>query len=303
LEIGNWLFPSCSAIDIQRKEQFSSRISALTRGEATHFTLSLNGDQPKVLQFRSSSLAGVSDDTILVVRDVTSESHLDRMKSEFVSTAAHQLKTPLASIYGFSELLAAGKVPEASKQQVYNAIHDQAKQLTALLSDLLDLARIEARANNTADRRDCSLTYLLHKAREYNQRIATCIDIVPCRSDVVVHGDEKLIIQALYNLFDNAAKYSAQGSLISVKTRLAADESSVSIDVSDTGMGMTPQQLDQAFQRFFRANPQSNIPGTGLGLSFVKEVAEMHGGSVSIASEVDVGTCVTLILPVRKMPR
>lgn len=165
------------------------------------------------------------------------------MKSKFVSTAAHQLKTPLTSIYGFSELLAAGKVPETSKQQVCNAIHDQAKQLTALLSDLLDLARIEARANNTADRRDCSLSYLLHKAREYNQRIAGRIDIIPCRSDVVVYGDEKLIIQALYNLFDNAAKYSAQDLLISVKTRSAADKLSVSIDVSDTGMGMTRQQL------------------------------------------------------------
>lgn len=302
-EIGNWLFPSCSAIDIQRKEQFSSRIRALPWGEVTQFSVSLDRGKPRVLLFRSSSLTGMSDDTILVVRDITSESQLDRMKSEFVSTAAHELKTPLASIYGFSELLAAGKVPENSRKQVYDTIYDQAKKLTALLSDLLDLARIEARANNTADRRDCSLSYLLHKAREYNPRIAGRIDILPFSSDIVVHGDEKLIIQALYNLFDNAAKYSASDSLISVETRSAADGSSVNIDVSDTGMGMTRQQLDQAFKRFFRANPQSAIPGTGLGLAFVKEVAELHGGSVSIASEVDVGTCVTLRLPVRHMSR
>ncbi|CAJ0783375.1 Sensor histidine kinase ResE [Ralstonia chuxiongensis] len=302
-EFGDKLCPSSSAIDIQWKEQFEDKLGELLRGEAPHFSIAIRGEKSKVLQFRTSSIVGLSKDTVFVVRDITLESQLDRMKSEFVSTAAHQLKTPLASIYGFSELLAANKVPEASRPQVYASIHGQAKQLSALLSDLLDLARIEARASNTANRKDCSISYLLKKAREFNSKIENRIDIIPCNSDVVVHGDEKLIVQAIYNLLDNAAKYSARDSLISVATRVAADESSVSISVSDTGIGMSPQQLEQAFQRFFRAHPDSGVPGTGLGLSFVKEVVEMHGGSVSIASHIEVGTCVTIRFPVRQLPR
>lgn len=302
-EFGNKLYLPSSAIDIQWKEQFTTKLSELLLGKTAQFSIAMRGEKSKVLQFRTSSMGGLSKDTVFVVRDITLESQLDRMKSEFVSTAAHQLKTPLATIYGFSELLAADKVPDASRAQVYASIHSQAKQLSALLSDLLDLARIEARASNTADQRDSSISYLLKKAREFDPKIEKRIDIIPCNSDVVVHGDEKLIIQAIYNVLDNAAKYSAPDSLISVATRIAVDGTSVSISVSDPGIGMTAQQLEQAFQRFFRANPDSTVPGTGLGLSFVKEVVEMHDGSISIASHIGFGTCVTMRFPVRRLPR
>lgn len=302
-EFANNLYPSSSAVDIQWKEQFTTKIIELLQGKTTQFRIAMGREKSKVLQFRTSSMGGLSEDTVFVVCDITLESQLDRMKTEFVSTAAHQLKTPLATIYGFSELLAANRVPDASRAQVYASIHSQAKQLSVLLSDLLDLARIEARASNTADQRDSSISYLLKRAREFDPKIEKRIDIIPCNSDVVVHGDEELIIQAIYNVFDNAAKYSAPDSLISVTTRIAVDGTSVSISVSDPGIGMTAQQLERAFQRFFRANPDSTVPGTGLGLSFVKEVVEMHDGSVSIASQIGFGTCVTIRFPVRRLPR
>lgn len=240
---------------------------------------------------------------ILYFRDVTHETEVDRLKSEFLSMAAHELRTPMASIYGFSELLLSEEVfSDEERREFLGAIYSQAVLMTSVISELLDLARIEARRGKDfnlerlevgALLRQCVAGFKVPHGRTQPQQE----EFGP---EYWIKADTRKMIQAIGNVLTNAYKYSPNGGDITLQ--IIVDEQHpagkrIGIRICDSGIGMTPQQLARVCERFYRADSSGKIPGTGLGMSIVKEIIELHGGEVALNSELGFGTTVTLWLP------
>lgn len=242
-------------------------------------------------------------------RDITREFQLDAMKSNFLATAAHELRTPLTTILGFSELLSTQEFGEQDRQELADSIFRHSLHLRDLLNDLLDLAKIEAEGENLLKTKEHDLQSILtdlfnstsvprEKNRFMDQHEITLE--MDATAPLVAEMDEDKIRRAIHNLLSNAAKYSAASAPIklSAQTIDRSGRKFIKISVIDRGIGMTPDELNHAFVRFWRADSTSGtITGTGLGLSLVKEIIEMHQGTVDITSQYGVGTTVSLFLP------
>ena len=268
-------------------------------GEERHL-IHIQQPRQRVLQVSWHSPSEGSS-VVVYLRDVTRETEVDRMKSEFLSTAAHELRTPMASIMGFAELLMLRDFGPERTRDMLGTINRQAKRLTDLINELLDLARIEARAG-----KDFKITpYPLVPV--INDAIAALnvdgdrgrMQFVEPALQPVVPIDPAKLQQAIINILSNAYKYSPNGGPIeiSVSRRTQGGGEQIGVVVRDHGMGMTPEQSDRLFERFFRADPSGNIPGTGLGMSLVKEIMDALHGSVSVDSQFGQGTTITLWLP------
>lgn len=240
-----------------------------------------------------------SRETFVYFRDITHQFEVDRMKSEFLATAAHELRTPLASILGFTELMLHRKYSEEKQKDLLQTVHRQGSLLQNLIQELLDLSRIEARQGKDFHIVPTALSGIVEAAvsgianRELGRQVQ--VGEIPA---LTVMADASKIEQALVNLLSNAFKYSPHGGEVSVSVREAQREGAAHavISIRDQGIGMTPEQLSRAFERFYRADASGNIPGTGLGLNLVKEIAEIHGGTVELSSEAGVGTVASLWL-------
>lgn len=242
-------------------------------------------------------------ESILYLRDVTQETEVDRMKTEFLSTAAHELRTPMVSIFGFTELLLNRPVPDGKKRDLLETIHRQSSILINMVNELLDLARIEARAGKDMKRHLLQIGPLIEQTVEAimvaGDHRKVLVDMA--HGQVELSVDREKTIQALTNVLSNAYKYSPSGGeirLTTVNGRLR-ELPALGIRVQDHGIGMTAAQQARVFERFYRADPSGNIPGTGLGMSLVKEIVELQGGQVEIQSEFGKGTAVTLWFPMQ----
>ena len=253
------------------------------------------------VRLRVSSAETVSQ--ILYFRDVTHEVEVDRMKSEFLSTAAHELRTPMSSIFGFAELLLSFDFPEQERHEYLAIIHKQTGLMVSILNELLDLARIEARRGKDFNLTDIDIYTLLGEViggyKTPNGRPVPAIS----HSDgpLWVRADQGKLTQAIGNVLSNAYKYSPGGGEVAVDVidgSADATHAQIGIRITDHGIGMTPEQLARAFERFYRADSSGKIPGTGLGMSIVKEIIELHGGHIDISSVFGQGTTVTLWVPV-----
>ncbi|MCH8179321.1 MAG: PAS domain S-box protein [Proteobacteria bacterium] len=250
---------------------------------------------------------GHDNETVMYFRDITHELEVDRMKSEFLAMAAHELRTPMVSIFGFTELLLQRPFSDERRKDMLSTIHRQASVLINLVNELLNLARIESRRGKDFKRERLSLQPLITATLDSLLVHADPrqVDVALPAEAIWVDADREKLAQALTNVLSNAYKYSPGGGDIGLdlvwRDRLERQE--CGIRVTDRGIGMTPQQLDKVFDRFFRADTSGNIPGTGLGMTIVKEIIELHGGQVQVASEPGVGTTVILWLPALAMPR
>jgi signal transduction histidine kinase len=259
--------------------------------------------QVRVVQAQSRrNIAGRSE-TILYFRDVTHEDAVDRMKSEFLAAAAHELRTPMVSIFGFTELLLKRKFTEERKTDMLETIHRQSGLLVKMINELLDLARIESRGGLDLKIDAYALTELVQTSVKGLMRADTDrqVDVVTVPDVQVLIDPEKMQL-AMNNLLSNAFKYSPQGGSVTLQARIEkkGTEPYAVIEIRDQGIGMTTEQLDRAFERFYRADASGNIPGTGLGLSLVKEVAELHKGRIELRSEYGQGTTACLWIPIAK---
>jgi signal transduction histidine kinase len=209
----------------------------------------------------------------------------------------------MVSVFGFVELLLARKYPEEKQREMLGVIHRQSRLLIKMVNELLDLARIEARVGKdfvlSVQPLQPLITDTCAAFAVPGDHHVLKLDLPP-ESELAEFDSEKLRL-ALSNVVSNAFKYSPQGGEVSVtlQYRETASGPQIGIAVRDQGIGMTPEQLTHAFERFYRADTSGNIPGTGLGLSLVKEVVTLHMGEVTLESEAGVGTCVTLWLPRR----
>jgi signal transduction histidine kinase len=233
---------------------------------------------------------------ILYLRDITHETEVDRLKSEFLSTAAHELRTPMASIYGFAEVLLMQKVSAADRKEFLDIIFKQSALMSSILNELLDLARIEARRGKDFVIQPTDIKDLVGGVVTSfkPQPGRTLPGIVGPAAPMRVRVDRLKASQAILNVLANAYKYSTKGAVTVVIEALA---SSVAVRIGDQGIGMTPEQVSRVGERFYRADTSGKVSGTGLGMSIVSEIMALHHGSVEIASAPGQGTTVTLVFP------
>ncbi|MCV2371106.1 sensor histidine kinase [Roseateles oligotrophus] len=264
-------------------------------------TLTLRGEPPKVLAISGRQTTAASVSLALYVRDETQQHELDRMKSEFLTLAAHELRTPMASIFGFVELLINREFSDAKRADLLGRIHRQSKLMINILNELLDLARIEARGASEFKFEMLDLAELVtHVLSDYlppQGRERPLFE--PVMQAMPVHVDRQKMQQALLNTLSNAYKYSPGGEPVSI--RLLVDEPEegrvhYGVEIRDRGIGLSPAHLARMGERFFRADASGHIPGTGLGVSIVRELLELMGGRLQIESELGQGTCVSLWL-------
>ena len=220
------------------------------------------------------------------------------MKSEFLSTAAHELRTPMASILGFSEVLLTSKLNEDQRKEFLNIILTQSQHMSSILDELLDLARIEARQKKDF------VFEPLHLPQTVNE-VVRGFNLPPGRSAPIVKipgvffsADKGKAMQAILNVLSNAYKYSRPGGDVKitfVKSYNKDKKLLCGICIQDQGYGMTSEQMSRVFERFYRADASGKTPGTGLGMSIVKEIMVIHDGDVKVESVSGQGTSVTLL--------
>lgn len=238
-------------------------------------------------------------DKVLYFRDATVETEIAKMKSEFLVTAAHELRTPMASVFGFSELLLSRQFDSETTQEILSTIHQQSANLVQILNELLDLARIESLAGMDFVFTNQSLLGIIDQA--INSLLVPgdtrIIKRRKLKNDYLVLADADKLRQVITNVLSNAYKYSTTGDIeLSLKQRKKHAQAEVGIMIRDQGIGMNKDQLQHVFTRFWRANNIADIPGTGLGMSIVKEIMEFHYGQVEITSKPGIGTTVILWL-------
>ncbi len=264
--------------------------------------IELGGARKRVLEIKLRLAQAATVSEILYLRDVTHEVEVERVKSEFLSHAAHELRTPMASIYGFSELLLTQEFDEATRKDLLATIHKQTEWLVAIINELLDLARIEARRGQDLRLEDVPLAPLVAEVAASLQADPARWPLdIACPAELPpVLVDAGKLRQALTNVLGNAAKYSPEGGAVKIRCTARGSEGNgfVGIAVTDHGIGMRPDQVARVCERFYRADTSGKIPGTGLGMAIVKEIVELLGGQVEIVSKVGAGTTVTLWLPV-----
>ena len=235
---------------------------------------------------------------ILYFRDVSQESELAQHKSEFLVTAAHELRTPMASVLGFSELLLEKEYDAAKRKEFIAIIHRQSVQMVSIINELLDLARIEAREGRDFK---CERVALQDVLQDLVGNFAPPSGRDPPEirwpdTPLYVMADADKLFQALLNILGNAYKYSPHGGPVQVAV-LQTQPDQVCIRITDHGLGMTPQQLKNVFTRFYRADTMGALPGSGLGMNIAKQIIDLLQGQIVLESQPDQGTAVSVILP------
>ena len=241
---------------------------------------------------------------IITMRDVTEQRELDRAKSNFISMVSHELRTPLNSILGFANVILSGATgPLADRQREFlEYIQSSSRHLVQLVSDILDLSRIDAG------------TFTLHKSKVLPEIIAK--QVVSQLSGLAaeqnielaflsdkkipkIEADGRRVEQVLINLVGNAIKFTPPGGKVIVRVRNQGDH--VLFSVSDTGPGISEEDMDRIFERFYQPimNPQAATKGTGLGLAIAKSLVEQHGGKIWVDSTLGQGSTFYFTLPIK----
>lgn len=269
--------------------------------------------KPMTCQISSRAIELEGELRILsIVNDVTEQRiaeealrKLDKAKSEFISAVAHELRTPLVAVIGYCELLegAAGKTfPEEQRADFIAIIQSNAELLNRLVDDLLDIGRIQIGKSLGIVCRESRLAEVIGGVVDSLRLKSHMHDLVIVHDNPlpeVLSMDSGRIRQVLNNLIINAIKYSPHGGMIRVRT--ATGEDRVEVSVVDQGLGMTPQQVERIFDRFYRVDfSNAETSGLGLGMSIVKQIIQDHGGEVAVSSRLGEGTSVTFTLPIRR---
>ncbi len=235
------------------------------------------------------------------VRDVTQQKLADRMRDQFVNAATHELRTPMTNIKAFAEMLADSEVTDVEQQKMFcNTINDEVTRLARFVDDLLQLSRMEV--GSTSLRQQLTdmerlVGEVLQKVRPQLEKKGITLETeVPARLPELVVDKDKLTV-ALVNLLGNAAKYTPEGGR--VRFRVEVSENAVRIDVEDTGIGISPEELPKICDRFFRSSDPRvhEETGSGLGLSLTNEIVRLHGGKLTVNSELNQGSTFTVALP------
>ena len=227
------------------------------------------------------------------------DTHEDDQR-KFISNVSHDFRSPLTSIRGYLQAMLDGTIPPELHEKYLKRILDEADRLTGLTNSLLDLNRIGSR-DFTLDISDFDINDIIIASSESSEVQAkqknVGIKLILCGEVMKVHADKGKIQQVLYNLLDNAIKFSKENTTITIETKVH-NSSKLYVSVSDQGVGIPKESLDKLFNRFYKADQSrgQNKKGTGLGLSIVKEIIQAHDEKITVTSTVDVGTTFTFSL-------
>ncbi len=240
---------------------------------------------------------------VAVLHDITREKQIQKMKSDFVSHVSHELKTPLASITAYTEMLADGEAKdEETRKEFYNVIQNQAQRLNRLIENILNSSRIESGLIKI-NKESASLTMLIEEQLRMIKGYAEEKNIEVTGQKPIVYDqvyiDKDMIQEVIVNLLSNAVKYTPSGGSVKINTEVDESASLVRVNVIDTGIGIPKDEIEHVFDKFYRVGAnKKQAKGTGLGLNLVKQIVEkVHDGRVFVMSEVDVGSTFGFELP------
>ncbi len=274
----------------------------LATGEATRKEMAILGRELEVSAMPLNDDTGATAGVVILFHDITQLKRLDEVRKDFVANVSHELRTPLSILRGYIETLR--EHPHTSKEEfvrILAVMERHSKRLELLVDDLLSLAQLES-TNPNLQLNDIGLSELFaHVVRDWEK---TCAEkrlkiVVDLAGDLPsVRADEMRLQEILYNLLDNAVKYSREGGEIHLRAEQRDGE--IGFTVSDTGVGIGKDDLPRIFERFYRVDKARSraLGGTGLGLAIVKHIAQLHGGRVEAESEPGRGTTIRVILPV-----
>lgn len=233
-----------------------------------------------------------------VAHDITEERQLQRLKDEMLSAVSHEMRTPLTAMLGFVEFMLENEVSPAERQDYLQTVHKETERLNDLISNFLDLQRLQAQLESYHFEAVSVAEMLSEAGHLFTLASRTHSNRIECPQDIdPIQGDAKRLQQALKNLISNAIKYSPAGGEVVLRAVREGDR--VTISVTDQGMGIPPQALERIFERFYRVDDSDRrIPGgIGLGLALVREVVRAHGGRVWAESSLGQGSTFFFTLP------
>jgi signal transduction histidine kinase len=287
---------------LQTGQAYERELTFLDRGETLLLRIALVTSDAADEREGEGARAPLPLCLAVTVRDVTRMKELDKLKSDMLSLMSHELRTPVTSINGFAELLMADdKIPEDAREFL-SIIHGESQRVARMLSTFLSVAKLEQKDRQEVLIAPLTLDDVVREAITSFQPVAKRKRIRLVERDgqrlPPVAADRGLITQAVANLVDNAIKYSPERTSVTLSTALEAD--TVRLTVEDRGYGIPPEDQDKVWEKFYRVARDGRIKeeeSTGLGLSFVRQVVEQHGGQVFLESAPGLGSKVGFTLP------
>jgi two-component system phosphate regulon sensor histidine kinase PhoR len=290
-------------LEIVRDATLDRLLTDAFRGDgAVRCELTLDASQIELHAVATKNDGGEITGALVLFHDITELKKMDQVRRDFVANVSHELRTPLSILRGYIETLLDS--PETSREElsrILRVMERHSKRLDLLAGDLLTLAQLES-ANPHLQLGDIHLSSFLREVihdlekKLANKHLQLLVDISPDLPPI--HADRTRLQEALYNLIDNAVKYSRERGEIRLSARQQDGE--IELTVSDDGIGIAKEDLPRIFERFYRADKARSpdkVRGTGLGLAIVKHIAQLHGGRVEAESELEKGTTIRLVLP------
>ncbi len=295
------------SLEIGQDEPFLMQVLNIENLPVKNLGLSLHNNSPvyRTLRLTKYYLNQSIMPTVMYFRDVTLETEMDRMKSEFLSVAAHELRMPLSSMYGYCELLLNREFDSLTQRDILQTIYGQCTSVVEMINDLLDLARIETGSEQSFNFSFEPFVGIIKEALSslkmhgdfHKIEVHYFID-----ESLLIYAETEQIKRALVNVLSNAFKYSPSHRkvILEIKQRVnSRGVEEIGVTVEDKGIGMSPQQISRLFERFWRADNVRDIVGSGLGMALVKEIVDFHQGEIEIESELGQGTKIGLWFPRR----
>jgi PAS domain S-box-containing protein len=236
---------------------------------------------------------------VFVVRDVSHQKEVDRLKLELISTVSHELRTPMSSIMGFSELILTRNLSEERNKEYIGIINSEARRLTNLINDFLDIQRMES-GKHQFNKQEYDISQIIEEAQSLFQNYSSRHRISyhqAAKSMPRICCDRDKILQVLSNLISNAVKYSPDGGEVNITAEVEGEN--IKVSVSDQGLGIPEDLKGNLFTKFYRIHndDRREIGGTGLGLAICKEIIRFHNGEISVESSIGKGSTFWFSLP------
>ena len=290
-------------LEIVRDPTLDRLLTDAFRGDgAVRCELTLDDSQIELHAVATKNEVGEITGALVLFHEITELKKLDQIRRDFVANVSHELRTPLSILRGYIEtLLDSAKTPREELTRILRVMERHSKRLELLVEDLLTLARLESgKLDLQLGTVDLS-NFFQEMIRDWERKLTSkqlnmIIDVPPDLLPIRV--DRTRLQEAVYNLLDNAVKYSRERGEIRLRARQRDGE--IELTVSDDGIGIAKEDLPRIFERFYRADKArgpDKVRGTGLGLAIVKHIAQLHGGRVEAESELDKGTIIRVVLP------
>lgn len=236
---------------------------------------------------------------VLLIMDVTEKTASEKLRREFSANVSHELKTPLQSVLGYSEIMLNGLVKEDDRPRFLRKIYDEAKNLLQLIDDIIKLSRLEEQQQDMLEKFNLRkvLEQAVQRMADKASKNKITVNLECGAAEYLMQGIPSMLEEVFANLLDNAIKYNRPGGSVTMK--VIEKENKWVISVADTGIGIAPEEKDRIFERFYRIDKSRHkaVEGTGLGLSIVKHGIIFHKGTIKVLSAQGKGTEFVIKLP------